>query len=253
MERYFVMRLALISTPRSGNTWVRKFLASALFLEQDAVHDWRDVSPPLPTRYILQVHWYREPQFLDWLNENGFTPVVIARHPLDVLISILRFAKYEPQTSRWLEGAGKLPVDLGQANPTSKRFLDWAVGPGAENLLSVSYAWWQDEAAFRLKYEDAIFNPEETFGRLLRAADPEFTPDGRASALLHKRIFEELQHAPNKHAWQGQPGLWKQVIASRDARRIGLRHQPVFDLLGYRAESWFVSRASARRRWDAVK
>ena len=160
------MRLALISTPRSGNTWVSKFLASALRLEQDAVHNWKEVSLPLPERYILQVHWYREPQFQEWLNENGFIPVVIARHPLDVLISILRFVKHEPQTRRWLEGDGELPVGLEQADPTSDVFLDWAVGSGAENLLSVSYAWWQNEKALRLRYEDAVHNPEETFGRL---------------------------------------------------------------------------------------
>lgn len=247
------MRLALISTPRSGNTWVRKFLASALRLEQDAVHNWRDVSLPMPKRYILQVHWYREPEFQDWLNENGFTPVVIARHPLDVLISILRFAKYEPQTSRWLEGAGNLPAGLGQANPTSKLFLDWAVGSGAENLLSVSYAWWQDETAFRLRYEDAISSPEETFGRILHAAEPEFILDSPTNSSLHERIFKDLHRTPNKHAWQGQPGLWKQVIASRDARRIGHRHQHIFDLLGYRADSWFVSRTRAKKRWEVVK
>lgn len=247
------MRLALISTPRSGNTWTRKFLAAALRLEQEAVHNWRDVSHPLPERYILQVHWYREPLFQSWLKENGFIPVVIARHPLDVLISILRFSKHEPQTNRWLEGDGELPANFREADPTSDVFLNWALGSGAENLLSISCAWWQDAAALKLRYEEAVHDPEDTFGRFLRSADPEFVMDERADSRLHKHIFKELCRTPNKHAWQAKPGLWRQVISSRDARRIAQRHKDVFDILGYRANSRFIARSRARRRWEMLK
>lgn len=53
---------------------------------------------PIPDRCVLQIHWYREPNFQRFLFENRFKVVSIARHPLDVLISILHFIRYDQST-----------------------------------------------------------------------------------------------------------------------------------------------------------
>lgn len=103
------LKIAVISTPRSGNTWVRSVLSKALKLEQIAVHNPQEIPPILPERVALQIHWYREPNFQAILKSNGFKVVTIARHPLDVLISALRFIPHEPLTSRWLEGNTEFP------------------------------------------------------------------------------------------------------------------------------------------------
>ena len=108
-------RIAIISTPRSGNTWVRSVLAHALTLEEIAVHNPRDIQDVLPQRLILQVHWYREPNFQAFLRNEGFQVLVLRRHPLDVLLSVLSLVQREPGVARWLEGKYGAAGGIGEA------------------------------------------------------------------------------------------------------------------------------------------
>src|SRR5258707_11314411 len=60
------LRLALISTPRSGNTWARALLANLYDLVEIPVHrpdeiDWEN----LPKRCVIQLHWYHEESFIE--------------------------------------------------------------------------------------------------------------------------------------------------------------------------------------------
>src|SRR6266446_4724682 len=87
------LRIALISTPRAGNNWLRHLLTRLFDLPSQPVHsahamDWE----AFPAEGLLAIHWHPTPAFLDRLREEGFQPIVLARHPLDVLISILHFA-----------------------------------------------------------------------------------------------------------------------------------------------------------------
>src|SRR6185295_14663912 len=100
------MRIAVVSTPRSGNSWLRRMLAESLQLEENAVHRPEDVDwPELPERAVLQIHWRPDRDFVSRLEQHAFRPVVIARHPLDTLISILAFSQHENSTKHWLDGA----------------------------------------------------------------------------------------------------------------------------------------------------
>lgn len=90
-----VLRLAVISTPRSGNTWVRASLARLYGLDEVAAHlpeevDWDD----FPRRCVIQIRWPPWPKFVARLERNQFRVVVMARHPLDVLMSWLNLASY---------------------------------------------------------------------------------------------------------------------------------------------------------------
>jgi len=69
------------------------------------------------------------------LFENRFKVVSIARHPLDVLISILHFIRYDQSTERWLEGNGEIPSALKEQPPTSALFVRYALSWGAETCL----------------------------------------------------------------------------------------------------------------------
>ena len=62
----------------------------------------------LPPEVVLQIHWRRTPEFQAKLNEHGFHVVTVARHPLDVLISILHFCIYESESEQWLLGERRL-------------------------------------------------------------------------------------------------------------------------------------------------
>src|SRR5690349_13169897 len=117
------MRLALVSTPRSGNTWLRGLLAGLYGLQQRAVHDPAEINwAELPDRSIVQVHWLRTDEFARELERRGVRVVTIARHPLDVLISILHFSRREPNTRHWLRGEGDGEALIRAAAPGDAAF-----------------------------------------------------------------------------------------------------------------------------------
>ncbi|WP_448167538.1 sulfotransferase domain-containing protein [Burkholderia ambifaria] len=241
-----ILRIAVVSSPRSGNSWIRSTLAGALSMQEIAIHNYLDAPAVLPQRCFLQIHWYREPNFQAWLRANQFRVLTVARHPLDVLVSALHYIRYEPGTSRWLEGNVKLPGELANASPSSPEFLEYALGMGAEDLLSITYQWWNDPEVLRLRYEDAVANPEVVLGNQIAALGG--SAQDVVPWLAHLSI-DKMRATPNRHGWQGSPGLWRRLIVPQDAIRIYRRHRRIFDTLGYTIRPYFLTRASAYRNW----
>jgi hypothetical protein len=242
------LRVAVISTPRCGNTWVRSVLGDILQLEQLAVHNYAELES-VPDRAIVQLHWYREPHFQHFLRDYGFKTLVLTRHPLDVLVSILNFIRYEPLTARWLEGNAEIPQSLIGQPSTSKEFLQYATSWGAENVLSISYQWWHDVEAVKVRYEEVVKRPHEILLSLARMFDPEASDANGAISRFSLPFFQKL---PNRHGWQGRPGLWRELIVYFDARSIYKRHKRVFDVMNYSVRPYWLSRASALKRWKEL-
>src|SRR5580658_5969913 len=100
-------RLFLACTPRTGNLWFRKMLAASLEVMEIAAHspdeiDWDALSEGC----LVAMHWHRTSAIQKLLDARAMEVLVTVRHPLDILISILRFCQLEPATARWLEGEG---------------------------------------------------------------------------------------------------------------------------------------------------
>src|SRR5690242_5602862 len=88
-------RVALLSTPRAGNNWLRYLLCETFGLSAQGVPSPEEVDwMALPPDFLLGLHWHPVPPFLEQLREHQFRPVVLARHPLDVLVSVLHFARH---------------------------------------------------------------------------------------------------------------------------------------------------------------
>lgn len=243
-------RIAIVSTPRSGNSWVRSVLRDALAMPDIAVNNPRDIPADLPERAVLQLHWYREPNFQDYLHANGFRLLVLSRHPLDVLISAWHFMQYEPATSRWLEGNAELPSDISDHPPAAQAFLSYATSWGAENLLSVSYQWWHDPAAIRCRYEDLVRDPVTGFTELIQSLGG--CPRNVCAALQTNQLGA-FQRLPNRHGWQGQPGLWRKMLPPAAALQVWWKHHRVFKTLGYGMPLNAVSRRRAARNWQRLR
>jgi hypothetical protein len=227
--------------------WLRRLLVAAYGLEERSAHtphelDW----DALPDECVLQLHWHRTADFLTLLGRHGFVVAVLARHPLDVLVSILHFAPHEPQTARWLDGeAGDESAILG-SEPVSEAFLAYATGPRARALLSVTPEWWP-HARTRVRYEDLVADPARELERIARAlaARPVVPAADAASAVR----FPELQReASNQHFWQGRAGLWRHLLPPDVARTIAAA-QPAVAALGYEVDADGPTTEEARARW----
>jgi hypothetical protein len=244
------MRIAIIATPRSGQTWLRRVLCSSYSLEDLAVHNWLDLPTQMPARCALGIHWFREPNFIRFLAVHDFRIVTLARHPLDALCSALHFVSHEPQTARWLEGLAGLPGNLIDCAPTSAEFRDYCLSFDAENFLAVTYQWWQDVKVLRLRYEELVAEPAATLTALSAALG--MPPADFAPALAAHRLAT-FQTVPNYHGWHGTPGLWRRLVPWRDAWRVRARHRRVFDSLGYSVSPSLLTRATAARNWQRLK
>jgi len=211
--------------------WLRRLLVAAYDLQETASHTPADVDwETLPERCVLQMHWHRTPEVLDLFARHGFEPVVIARHPLDVLLSILHFAPQEPQTANWLDGEGGDESELTGADAESEAFRAYATGPRARALLSVTPEWWPHVVG-RLRYEDLVADTPAELACIQDALDAEpVVPIEEAAAAVR---FADLQReATNGHFWQGKAGLWRTTIAPELAAEIAAA-QPSLAQLGY--------------------
>jgi hypothetical protein len=245
------MRVAILSTPRSGNTWLRHMLALVFGAEELAVHRPDEIAwSRLPRACVLQLHWRRTAELEHDLRRHGFWPVVLARHPLDVLLSILHFATHDGATRHWLDGAGGGETSIHGAMPCSASFLDYACGPRAAALLDVSPEWQSATGAVLLRYEDMVVEPAQWLSRVVEAVGivPRL-PVAEAVAASTLPKMRQLNRARH-HFWQGQPGLWKRLLTAECVTRIYAAQCGSFQSFGYDgAADPQLSRSQADASW----
>ena len=158
-------RVAIVSTPRSGNTWFRYMLAQLYGATQLVVHtpdeiEWKNLPDG---NLVLQLHWPPTDDFRRQLRAANFEIVTITRHPFDVLISILNFSPNEPQTARWLDGEGGDESAIHAQSCNSDAFITYAKSPRARALLSVSSDWLKQGETVVVSYEKLV---ADTIGEL---------------------------------------------------------------------------------------
>jgi SAM-dependent methyltransferase len=228
-----LVRIAIISTPRSGSTWMRHLLMKVYHAQGFAVHNPADLDwDHLPERAVFQLHWHRTPWLLGQLRKQHFRILVLSRHPLDVLISILHFCLRDP-TARWLEGECGSERGIYGAMPTSTAFMDYATGPRAGALLSVTPEWRAADDALPLRYEDLVHNTRDNLQELVdELSRPIRTTLAQA---IEETSIPKLRAATNNdnHFWIGRPGLWQKFLPQERADRIERAHAQIFRVLDY--------------------
>jgi hypothetical protein len=234
-------RVSIVSTPRSGNTWLRRMLATLYGLEERGADahaapqlDWAN----LPARCVLQAHARATPEFRAGLAGAGFAVVVLSRHPFDVLCSTLQFVRHahKPEAcDRVARGRRCEICPIVGAAPLDRRFLeDYALGADGVDLLSVSPSWWPHAGIIQVRYEDLVADPVAQLERLAgklgpmdRARIDETVANNTMDGL--RAYFPQWKH----HFWKGQSGHWRAYFPQAEARRLAAHHRGVLDMLGY--------------------
>ena len=242
-------RIAVIGTPRSGNTWLRHLIASLAGVAHDAVHHPDDV-PWGEEDVVVQVHWLPEDDFVAALHRHGFRVVTIARHPLDVFISIVQYVRQGRETGRWLAGAGGDEERLAGGGPTHPESLAYVESERFAALLSVTAEWWRRDGVVTTRYEQLVADPEAELHRVAA----ELGLDGDVRAAVEANTMTALRHTyPNRsfHFWTGQPGLWRTLLPAEIAERMTARNRQMFETLGYVTGDWDsgLDTATAERNW----
>lgn len=246
-------RIAVVSTPRSGNTWLRGLLRGLVDGVEVAHHrpadfDW----PSLPDSALLQLHWYPTPAFRALLRRHDFSVVTIVRHPLDVLMSVLHFCRHDVTTSQWLDGVGGSEHLLVESSPLSSALADYGRSQRFALLAGVSPAWTSTADAW-LRYEDLV---QDTEGELLRLARTLDLPDepARVQAVIAEKALPVVQkQVDNQHYWQGRPGLWRSLLPSEQAELLRPAVAEFCEPYGYDlTPSSATTEHSAQAAWDSM-
>lgn len=247
------LRIALLGTPRSGNTWLRYLLGAAAGMPSLSFHGLdAGILAGLPRDCVMAVHLDRDPANVRLLESHGFRVLTIARHPFDTLVSILQFAIHDSESERWLQGQGGDESGLFGAMPGCRAFVEYAVGDRAKTLLNISAAWWGHPGAVAVRYEDLVRDPAGELVRLLAEFCPGRTVD--LKEIVDHLALEQLRKSSiNNHFWKGEPGLWRQFLAAPVAREIAVAHGELFRALGYACDpDEALTDSRADRNWIAA-
>ena len=247
------LRIAFVGSPRSGNVWLHRILMDLLSLPAIGHHEPHEVAwNDLPSRCILQLHWKPERGFRDKLAYHKFIPMVLHRHPLDLLISILHFCRHEPQTACWLGGLGGDENKIIYAAPTDNAFVEYACSERARVLLNLSGDWTKQAGTVALHYEQLVADPMQTISSSITCLGLVVDPSA-IKVALDKNTLPVLQQWANLHGWMGRPGLWRQLILAKDAAIIEQAHKNVFSAQGYRMEpDKSLTSSESLKLWESI-
>jgi hypothetical protein len=245
------MRLFILCTPRTGNTWLRLLLSDLLQLPGKAVHNpeevpWGSLLPDC----MYSGHWPRVPSFEEQLRQHGFRVIVCMRHPLDVLVSILHFATANQSSQRWLEGLEGDERPIYGAMPGSRAFRAYAAGPRVQALFSVSRDWASLPGVQVVRYEDLLSDTPGRLQHLLASLDA--TPQRPIAEVVQKHQFAELRSRDRSafHFWRGMAGGWRHFLTAEQARGLAAPHTDVFAHFGYSVDpDPTLDEETAERRW----
>jgi hypothetical protein len=248
------LRIAIISTPRTGSTWLRMLLMDAYAIPGFAVHRPDDLNwAELPEKCVLQLHWHRTAALVQKLREEGFHVVSVARHPLDVLISILQFCLHDDSTLQWLNGEAGDERPIHGAMPGSAVFIDYGAGPRAAALMAVSREWALAPDCIRVRYENLAADSVGELTRIAHALDePTYRPIAEVVAGATIPKLQDRSGAAH-HFWQGRYGLWQSLLTNSSVERLAAAHHDYCAELGYSCSADpLLDAAQADANWLAL-
>jgi Sulfotransferase domain len=230
------MRIALLGSPRCGNNWVRRVMSDTLGYPHFAAHSIEEFPQDLPSNCILNIHALNGPTERIFFEKHSCKLIVLARHPLDVFVSVLQFARNEPAVHRWLGGSCEIPRDnVATLCPDDTQFVEWMTGNGARNLLSVSLSWWQDkQLTIRLRYEDLVSHPHEMFNSVFNSLNAEC--NGSLEEALAKYTVSYFAQFKN-HGWLGRPQNYVKFITKANCHRVHAAQSEYFLTMGYNVQN----------------
>jgi len=245
------LRILILSTPKTGNTWLRHLLAGIYRLPQYYV------PPPIGCakldsagkRWVTHYHIRPNPELLDWIRRNGAVVITTIRHPGDVLISLyhhvhnFRDEAIDPDFLRRMVSTGfvrsGLTTDAGE-QPFSAD-------------LQCSLAWMACEGTHTVRYEDLRADPVAALRELTSRIHP--APLDRIEAAVEMCEMDMMRRMAGEFSGffrQGRVGGWREAAPPDviEMLRSGHPYAEQMSRLGYTVDGpgQTASGAPARQR-----
>ena len=200
------MKLVIVSTPKSGNTWLRLLLHEVYRLPMPEIpfEFSEEALSKLPESWVAQQHYFPGQRLLAWAERERAVFLTTIRHPGDVLVSLWHYVHAYANDPRW-EG-DPVGVMRGDRDRPGEQTADY-VREGFPHYLDLSLAWITNGRSIIVKYEDLCRDPDAELARVVRAIHRRrrpIAPLGRTAAQGRPRFALLQPEAPEaRHdPWQ---------------------------------------------------
>lgn len=155
------LRILIVSTPKSGNTWLKLLLGEIYELPAVELPDHpRDIRlEALPSSWIAQQHYWFERPTKEWLEAHGVIVLTTVRHPADVFVSLWHHVQREDRAAvADPRNSFSLKRDAGAMGPAAEAFAR----EGFYRDLHISISWLRAGESLCVRYEDLWSQPFAT-------------------------------------------------------------------------------------------
>ena len=250
------MKILIVGTPRTGNTWVKRCLSLIYDLpvvDFSLPEFWRpfDAHPydQLGHRWIAHQHLPPFDSIVRWARDRNVILITTTRHPADTLVSLYHYARnfgargeIERETLELLQMSDK--QDKREANSTSSNGLQAYVREKFFKTLHFSIAWLQRRFSYGIRYESLWDKPFETIETLTNQISPVSCQHIRD--CLEKCQLEQMRKDAQGDAAffrGGGLGNWKTSLPAEIVEM--LRHLSPYasqiEWLGYRLDDYPIA------------
>lgn len=249
-EKNYGKMILINSMPRAGNSLLNQLISRTYNIESTAAHRLSHVRMPHGKDIVVQVHAFPNKHLERFMVDSRAQLVTILRHPLDVAISMLHFSSFEQQTQYWIDGHHlKIHIVRGYP-PNSKQFQNWLLSRNFEKLLEAAHSLWLRQDIARIRFEDLIQNPHNSFhGLTLKLNNLEAKSLDDIKYVTDSVMPSSFVGAINAHRWRGQVNNWKRYISERQLEKLSHKYGELFNSLGYDIQGPFVTEEEAILNW----
>jgi hypothetical protein len=200
----------IVSTQKTGNTWLRFMLATIYGLptvelpysfDVDAANAFGD-------RWILQQHLLPEPDLLDWAEQNNVVFVTTIRHPGDVLISLYHYVRSFKDKINFHDLAILAQDDGSFGEPVRA-----VVRTLFKDINAVSVDWLATGRTHVVRYETLYADPVSTLAALTNAIAPVSSDRIERAVERHDMgVMRALLPRQSAFFRKGGSGGWRDVL-----------------------------------------
>jgi hypothetical protein len=216
------MKILIVSTPKTGNTWLKTLLGTIYNLPLKTVG--RSPDEPdldhLGDDWVCHEHYYPTADLIAWAEHRSAILITTIRHPADVLVSMTHHSKHY-STNEYLDRAVKL--DGGEFGPNVVSY----VAQGFFIVINLSIAWLHTGLSHVVRYEDLLHDGLRALTELTDMIEP-VTPD-RIACALSACGFENMRQSASDQGKnffrKGQSGDWRNALP-QSAKEILIHSEP---------------------------
>jgi hypothetical protein len=172
------LKLVILSTPKTGNTWLRWLLHYAYGIQMvDLPLKWAPgCADDLPSKFVTHQHLFPGESLVRWLVESRVVVLTTIRHPADTFLSLFHYAKWHD-----VGAAAMLKQDGDRPGKNALRYINY--------LFPQSYAIslaWAKLGSHVVRYEDLLVDPLSQLRKVASKIVPLDEERLKAAVLLCK-------------------------------------------------------------------